>query len=129
MALRMPPETREAVEAWAKRQDDTPTLSVAVRRLIERGLHDKSAVSGQRIQLGWEMDDPDQSFLSANMEPYELHVDQDGGTFIWHIHHEDDDADKDAVAEGDAPSLVAAMAAAEAAAFEILKTGSARKAR
>jgi hypothetical protein len=32
---RMPPETRKAVEAWAKRQDDEPSLSEAIRRMVE----------------------------------------------------------------------------------------------
>jgi hypothetical protein len=31
----MPPELRKAVEAWARRQIDKPTLSEAVRRMIE----------------------------------------------------------------------------------------------
>jgi hypothetical protein len=38
VGVRMPPEERKAVEAWAKRQDDEPTLSVAIRRLVQRGL-------------------------------------------------------------------------------------------
>jgi hypothetical protein len=38
IALRMPPEERQAVEAWAAKQPDKLTLSKAIRALIERGL-------------------------------------------------------------------------------------------
>jgi hypothetical protein len=38
IALRMPPEERQAVEAWAAKQADKLTLSKAIRALIERGL-------------------------------------------------------------------------------------------
>ena len=38
VGVRMSPESRKAVEAWAKRQDDKPSLSEAVRRLVEHGL-------------------------------------------------------------------------------------------
>lgn len=38
VGLRMPPELRHAIEAWAARQEDTPGLSEAIRRLVERGL-------------------------------------------------------------------------------------------
>ena len=38
IGLRLAPEARAAVEAWAKRQPDRPSFSEAVRRLIELGL-------------------------------------------------------------------------------------------
>src|SRR6266852_4589595 len=38
IALRMPPEERQAVEAWAAKQPDKLSLSKAIRRLVERGL-------------------------------------------------------------------------------------------
>jgi len=34
----MPPEERQAVEAWAAKQPDKLSLSKAIRRLVERGL-------------------------------------------------------------------------------------------
>jgi hypothetical protein len=38
VGVRMPPQARQAVEAWAEDQDDKPTLSEATRRLIAHGL-------------------------------------------------------------------------------------------
>jgi hypothetical protein len=38
IGLRAPPELRQAIEAWASRQEDTPVLSEAIRRLVELGL-------------------------------------------------------------------------------------------
>jgi hypothetical protein len=38
IALRMPPEERQAVEAWAAKQEDKPTLSIAIRRLLAKAL-------------------------------------------------------------------------------------------
>ena len=38
IALRMPPEERQAVEAWAAKQPNKLSLSMAIRRLVERGL-------------------------------------------------------------------------------------------
>jgi hypothetical protein len=38
MALRMPPEFRAKIDSWAKAQDDKPSRSEAIRRLVERGL-------------------------------------------------------------------------------------------
>jgi hypothetical protein len=38
IGMRLAPETRKAVEAWARKQADTPSFSEAVRRLIDRGL-------------------------------------------------------------------------------------------
>jgi hypothetical protein len=38
VGVRMPPEERKAVENWAQRQDDTPNLSQAIRRLVTRAL-------------------------------------------------------------------------------------------
>jgi hypothetical protein len=37
-ALRFPPSALKAVEHWAKKQDDTPNRSEAIRRLVELGL-------------------------------------------------------------------------------------------
>jgi hypothetical protein len=41
MGLRGSPEFRAEIEAWAARQDDTPVLSEAIRRLVELGLKAK----------------------------------------------------------------------------------------
>jgi len=38
IALRMPPEERAAIEAWAAQQPDKLTLSKALRRLVGMGL-------------------------------------------------------------------------------------------
>jgi hypothetical protein len=35
MIRRMSPESPKAVEAWAKRQADKPSLSEAIRRMVE----------------------------------------------------------------------------------------------
>jgi hypothetical protein len=35
VGLRMAPEVRKAVEAWAQRQDDKLSFSEAIRRMIE----------------------------------------------------------------------------------------------
>ncbi len=37
-AIRLSPEMRETVDAWASRQPDTPSRSEAIRRLVELGL-------------------------------------------------------------------------------------------
>ena len=37
-SLRLPAETREAVERWAAAQEDRPGRSEAIRRLLERAL-------------------------------------------------------------------------------------------
>lgn len=38
VGLRVPAETRARIEKWAMRQADEPTLSEAIRRLIEIAL-------------------------------------------------------------------------------------------
>jgi hypothetical protein len=38
VSLRLSSEAQKAVEAWARRQPDKPTMSEAIRRLVERGL-------------------------------------------------------------------------------------------
>ena len=37
-AIRLSEELRETVDKWANRQDDQPTRSEAIRRLVELGL-------------------------------------------------------------------------------------------
>ena len=37
-AVRLPPDLGAAVDKWAERQDDQPTRSEAIRRLVELGL-------------------------------------------------------------------------------------------
>ena len=37
-AVRLPPEISTAVDGWATKQDDRPTRSEAIRRLVELGL-------------------------------------------------------------------------------------------
>ena len=82
--------------------------------------HDKSA-SWLSKKLEWKIlvDDEGNGFISAEMGPFELYVGQHfDNTFYWCVLKRED-ADKDAtdVSEGGAPSLVAAMKAAEVAAF------------
>jgi len=38
MAIRLPPKLKSKVGAWANRQDDKPSLSEAIRRLLEKAL-------------------------------------------------------------------------------------------
>ena len=40
VGVRLPLEARRAVEKWAANQDDKPTLSEAIRRLVEQALAD-----------------------------------------------------------------------------------------
>jgi hypothetical protein len=47
IGLRAPPELRKAIEAWASQQEDTPGLSEAIRRLVERGLNAQSIGRGK----------------------------------------------------------------------------------
>lgn len=37
-AIRLSPEIRQAVDAWATKQKDAPSRSEAIRRLVELGL-------------------------------------------------------------------------------------------
>jgi hypothetical protein len=53
IGLRVPPEFRRAVEVWAKAQPDPPTLSEAIRRLVELGLS-TSPLAKQRTQKSRE---------------------------------------------------------------------------
>jgi hypothetical protein len=41
-AFRLPPDFRAAIDAWARKQDDKPNRSEAIRRLIELGLKAKA---------------------------------------------------------------------------------------
>jgi hypothetical protein len=85
--------------------------------------HDMPAAFGQGKQLEWEIlvDDERNGFISADMGSFGLFVSQnEDNTFRWYVlksDDEDDDKDPVDVAEGEAPSLVAAMKAAEVAAF------------
>jgi metal-responsive CopG/Arc/MetJ family transcriptional regulator len=42
LALRLPPALRSAIENWANQQNDKPSRSEAIRRLIEIALTAKS---------------------------------------------------------------------------------------
>jgi hypothetical protein len=42
-AIRPSDKMRESVDAWADRQDDTPSRSEAIRRLVELGLKAKKS--------------------------------------------------------------------------------------
>jgi hypothetical protein len=77
----------------------------------------KPAASEHGIQLEREIlvDDEGEGYITAYTEPYGLYVSQIGNVFFWHVLKDDDDKDAVDVAEGEVPSLVAAMAAAEAA--------------
>jgi metal-responsive CopG/Arc/MetJ family transcriptional regulator len=37
-AIRLSPELRAAIDAWAKKQEDKPGRSEAIRRLVEQAL-------------------------------------------------------------------------------------------
>jgi hypothetical protein len=77
----------------------------------------RRAAAGIRLD-DWEIviDDDGEGYLSAYKEPYGLYVRQiDGACFFWHVITDRDDDIVD-VAEGKTPTVVAAMAAAEAAA-------------
>jgi hypothetical protein len=41
-AIRLSPQLRESVDAWAARQSDAPGRSEAIRRLVELGLKAKA---------------------------------------------------------------------------------------
>jgi hypothetical protein len=89
----------------------------------EGGNRKIEGASGGRAAAGirlddWEIlvDDDGEGYLSAYKEPYGLYVRQiDGACFFWHVITDRDDDIVD-VAEGKTPTVVAAMAAAEAAA-------------
>ena len=54
VGLRMPPELRNAIEAWADSQRDKPNLSAAIRRLVEKGLADGGptmTTSGRKVPV------------------------------------------------------------------------------
>jgi hypothetical protein len=38
IGLRAPPDLRKKIEEWAAQQDDTPSMSEAIRRLVEQAL-------------------------------------------------------------------------------------------
>jgi Arc/MetJ-type ribon-helix-helix transcriptional regulator len=42
LTVRLPPDTRLAIENWAKQQKDRPSRSEAIRRLIEIALASKT---------------------------------------------------------------------------------------
>jgi hypothetical protein len=59
VGIRMSPELRMQIEAWAFRQKDSPTLSAAIRQLVERAL----VGGGKPLTItlrpkGTEKDDP-----------------------------------------------------------------------
>jgi hypothetical protein len=47
-AIRLSPDFRAAIDAWAAQQDDKPPRSEAIRRLIELGLTAKPAPAKPR---------------------------------------------------------------------------------
>jgi hypothetical protein len=120
----------EKQAAWRARRDQhIKSLEKQVKQLKEqieklkvapedaqgRQTH-RHAAAG--IRLGdWEIlvDDDGEGYLSAHKEPYGLYVRQiDGACFFWHVITDRDD-DVVGVAEGETPTVVAAMAAAETA--------------
>jgi hypothetical protein len=44
----MPPDERQAIEDWAAKQSDNPSLSLALRRLAQLGLASDSASAKPR---------------------------------------------------------------------------------
>jgi hypothetical protein len=49
-AIRLSPEFRASIDAWAARQEDNPPRSEAIRRLVERGLAAESL--GAKLKKG-----------------------------------------------------------------------------
>jgi hypothetical protein len=49
MSLRLPAETRVAIDKWAAAQDDQPGRSEAIRRLVEFALAALTAVPKRRL--------------------------------------------------------------------------------
>jgi hypothetical protein len=49
-AIRLSPEFRAQIDAWAARQDDKPERSEAIRRLVQRALAAESAPAKPRRQ-------------------------------------------------------------------------------
>jgi hypothetical protein len=89
-------------------------------------LRNTVAAKEHGIKLEWEIlaDNELEGYISAYEEPFGLYVRQVGDMFFWHVLKDnDEDADKDPVdvAEGDEPSMIAAMAAAEAAARHLIR--------
>ncbi len=41
VGVRMTPEFQKPIKAWARLQDDRPTMAEAIRRLVELGLKGK----------------------------------------------------------------------------------------
>jgi hypothetical protein len=118
--------TLESPSQWRSSAQETRLRAETMRDAATAGgnnvTHENSAggsAPALAVQMDWEIlvDDTEDGYVSAYAEPYGLYVNQFGHTFYWYV-LEDADDDKDAieVAEGHASSLVAAMAAAEAAA-------------
>jgi hypothetical protein len=118
--------TLESPSQWRSSAQETRVRAETMRDATAAGgnnvTHEFSAggsAPALAVQMYWEIlvDDTEDGYVSAYAEPYGLYVNQFGHTFYWYV-LEDADDDKDAieVAEGRASSLVAAMAAAEAAA-------------
>lgn len=47
VGMRLSPAKRHEVEEWAAAQPDKPTLSEALRRLVDRGLSSEADVEGE----------------------------------------------------------------------------------
>jgi hypothetical protein len=56
VGVRMPPELRRAVEAWAAKQLDKPSLSEAIRRHVERSIAAESDATKPRHLVPDEKD-------------------------------------------------------------------------
>jgi hypothetical protein len=119
--------TLESPSQWRSSAQETHVRTETMRDAAAAGgnsvTHENSAGGpALAVQMDWEIlvDDTEDGYLSAYAEPYGLYVNQLGHTFCWYV-LEDAYGDKDAieVAEGRASSLVAAMAAAEAAASKL----------
>jgi hypothetical protein len=48
IGLRATPDLRDRIERWAARQSDKPSLSDAIRRLVELGLASKTPKKSRR---------------------------------------------------------------------------------
>jgi hypothetical protein len=50
-AIRLSPEFRASIDAWAAQQDDKPPRSEAIRRLVERGLAPAMGLPAELLQI------------------------------------------------------------------------------
>jgi hypothetical protein len=104
----------------AELQEELDAMRAARQDGAQEPERSREIAQPSKPALEWEIevDDDEGGYLSAYQEPFELSISQSRNTFFWNVHRYDTtDYGKDAVhaAGGEAPSLIAAMTAAEAA--------------